>query len=144
MQQTGHPRLHLVREAPSSLRDYKMNFGYLREKERYRQRSQKLIQTEIPEADKDRDPQETFALFSLHLSTYTNNNTFIKTTTGQASPAITFLPVGLWARAAQCKRKLRSHQCRGEKVNFSCLKSELFEFLRQEAELLCLIAALVF
>lgn len=50
VQQTGHPTLYLVSSltTPSCLRDYKMNFGYLREKERYRPRSQKLIQTEIP------------------------------------------------------------------------------------------------
>lgn len=52
--------------------------------------------------------------------------------------------MGLWGGAAQSKGQLRSHQSGGEKVDFSCLKPELLEFLREEAELLCLTATLVF
>lgn len=124
MQQTGHPGLSLVREMPGSLHDYKMNQKYLQERER----SQKLTK-------------------HLHYFLYTFRSTQITTHLSkhsQASLAITLLRVGLRGRAAQSKRKLRSHQRRGEKVNFSCLKPELLEFLRQEAELLCLTATLVF
>lgn len=122
--QTEHPQLPLVREAPGSLCDYKTNHEYLWERER----SQELIK-------------------HLHSFLYTFPSIQIMTCLTkhpQAPPAITLLPVRLWGRTAQRKRKFRSHQCGGEKVDFSCLKAELFELLGQKAELLCLTATLVF